>query len=119
MKAFALTKYVRISPRKIRQVAELIRGKNVDDAINILTFTRKSASLPLEKTLRSAVANLVNNQEGTGRIEPEELYVKEIRIDEGPTMRRFRAGSMGRVMPIRKRSSHIKIVVAEETDKRK
>ncbi len=119
MEAFALTKYVRISPRKVRHVAELIRGKNVDDAINILMFTRKSASLPLEKTLRSAVANLVNNQEQMVRIEPEELYIKEVRIEEGPTMRRFRAGSMGRVMPIRKRSSHIKITVAEETDKRK
>lgn len=119
MEAFALTKYVRMSPRKVRQVAELIRGKNVNEAINILMFTQKSASLPLEKTLRSAVANLVNNQEETVRIDPEELYVKEVRIDEGPTMRRFRAGSMGRVMPIRKRSTHIRIVVAEENDKRK
>ncbi|GBD94975.1 50S ribosomal protein L22 [bacterium BMS3Abin05] len=119
MEAFALTKYVRMSPRKVRQAAELIRGKNVDEAINILTFTQKAASVPLEKTLRSAVANMVNNQEETVRIEPEELYVKEICINEGPTMRRFRAGSMGRVMPIRKRSSHIKIVVAEEKDKRK
>ncbi len=116
MEAFALTKYVRMSPRKVRQVAELIRGKNVDDAINILTFTQKAAAMPVEKTLRSAVANMVNNQDETVRIEPEELYVKEVRVDEGPTMRRFRAGSMGRVMPIRKRTSHIKIVVALEKD---
>ena len=114
MEATAQTKYIRMSPRKVRRVADLIRGKNVDSAINILHFTPKAAARPLEKTLRSAVSNLVNNQDSSGKVDPELLFIKEIKIDEGPTMKRFRAASMGRVSRIRRRSSHIKILVAVE-----
>jgi len=114
MEAFAVAKYIRMSPRKVRRVADLIRGKGVEEALNILHFTSKAATAPLEKVLRSAVANLVNNIEGAQKIEPEQLYIKEIRVDEGPMMRRYRAGSMGRVMRVRHRTSHIKVVVATE-----
>ena len=114
MEAVALTKYVRMSPRKVRRVAELIRGHKVDDAINILIFTQKAAAKPLEKTLRSAVANLVNSQEISEKIEPEKLIVKEVRVDGGPMLKRFRAGSMGRVLRIRRRTSHIQVRVASE-----
>ena len=111
MEAVAVTKYVRMSPFKIRRMAKLIRGKNVDEAINILHFTLKAATTPLEKTVRSAVANLSNVQEDAAKIESEDIFIKEVRIDEGPTTRRFRSASMGRVMRMRRRTSHIKIVV--------
>ncbi len=114
MEAIARTKYVRMSPRKVRRVAELVRGKNVDEAINILNFTSKAAAVPLEKTISSAVANLINNTDEGGKIDPETLIIKEVRVDEGPTMKRFRAGSMGRVMRIRKRTSHIHVKVGTQ-----
>lgn len=101
-----------MSPRKARQVIDLVRGKNIDDAINILHFSGKRAALPIEKTIRSAVANAVNNEE-SGKIDPDLFFVKEARVDGGPTLRRFRAGSMGRPMRIRKRTCHITIVVSD------
>ncbi|UCE04771.1 MAG: 50S ribosomal protein L22 [bacterium] len=112
MEAKAVAKYIRMSPRKIRRLADLIRGKNVGEALNILHFTGKAASMPLEKTLRSAVANMLNI-EGSSKVDPDDLYIKELRIDEGITLRRFRAASMGRAVRIRKRTSHITIKVAE------
>jgi len=112
MEAKSVAKYVRMSPRKIRRVADLIRGKAVGDALNILHFTRKAATEPLEKALRSAISNMLN-LEGSSKVEPEELYIKEIRIDVGITLRRFRAASMGRASRIRKRTSHITIRVAD------
>lgn len=114
MDAIARTKYVPMSPRKVRRVADLVRGKNVDEAINILSFTPKAAALPVEKTIRSAVANLINNTDEGAKVEPESLMIKEIRVDEGPTLKRYRAGSMGRVMRIRKRTSHIHVRVGTE-----
>lgn len=114
MEAVALAKFVRMSPRKVRRVADLIRGRQVDDAINLLLFTQKAASKPVEKVLRSAVANLVNNRDVSEKIDPEKLYIKEVCIDGGPTLKRFRAASMGRVMRIRRRTSHIRICVGTE-----
>lgn len=115
MEAKAVARFVRISPRKARQVIDLIRGKGVDEALNILHFTRKSASQPIEKTLRSAVANMLNN-EGATKVDPEELVVKEAYVDKGFTFRRYRAGSMGRAMRMRRPTSHITIVVAEREE---
>lgn len=114
MDAFALARFVRMSPRKVRRVADLIRGRQVDDAINLLLFTQKAASKPVEKVLRSAVANLVNNKDVSEKIDPEKLVIKEVCIDGGPTLKRFRAASMGRVMRIRRRTSHIRIRVGTE-----
>ncbi|MBN2009124.1 50S ribosomal protein L22 [candidate division KSB1 bacterium] len=115
MEARAVAKYIRMSPRKVRRVADMIRGKNVGEAINILHFTTKAASTPIEKVLRSAVSNMLN-LEDSSKVDPDELYVKEIRIDEGMTLKRFRAASMGRAVRIRKRTSHISVIVAEQID---
>ena len=112
MEATAIAKWVRTSPLKVRRVANLVRGKQVNDAINILHFNNTGASVPLEKALRSAVANFMNKEEAS-KVTPEDLYVKELRIDGGLTMKRFRAASMGRASRIRKRSCHISVVVAE------
>ncbi|MFZ5515734.1 MAG: 50S ribosomal protein L22 [Candidatus Zhuqueibacterota bacterium] len=116
MESKAVAKYIHMSPQKIRRVADLIRGKNVVQALDILHFTRKSACLPLEKTLRSAISNILN-LEGSSKVDPDGLFVKEVRIDGGVTLRRFRAASMGRAVRIRKRTSHVTIKVAELVDK--
>lgn len=115
MEARAIAKYIRMSPRKVRRVADLVRGKNVGDAINILHFIQKSASRPLEKVIRSAVSNMLNI-ESSSKVDPDELFIKEIRVDEGVTLKRFRAASMGRAVRIRKRTSHISVIVAEEVE---
>lgn len=111
MEARAVAKWIRMSPYKVRRVANLIRGKVVNDAINILHFNEASASEPLEKAVRSAVANLINNQES--KVSPDDLYIKELKIDGGFQLKRFRAASMGRASRIRKRTCHISVVVAE------
>jgi large subunit ribosomal protein L22 len=112
MEARAVARYVRMSPRKMRRVVDLVRGKEVDEAINILHFTRKRAALPVEKALRSAVANMLNIA-GSKKVNPEELIVKTIFVDGGYTLKRFRAGSMGRASRMRKRTCHITVVVAD------
>lgn len=112
MEARAIARYVRMSPRKARRVVDLVRGKEVDAAINILHFTRKRAALPVEKALRSAVANMVNNKDAK-KVNSDDLYVKTVFVDGGYTLKRFRAGSMGRASRIRKRTCHITVVVAD------
>lgn len=102
-----------MSPRKVRRVMELVRGKNVDEAINILHFAGKRAATPIEKTVRSAVANFMNNQEDARKIDPTGLYIVEAYVDGGPIMRRFRPASMGRPMRIRKRFCHITIGISD------
>jgi len=110
--ARAIAKYIRISPRKVRQVADLIRGKSVEDALNKLHFVPNHSSVPVEKVLRSAVANAINKDD-TSKLNPEHLIVKEIQVNEGPTMRRYNPGPMGRATIIRKRSCHIFVVVSD------
>lgn len=116
MEGRCIARYLRTSPRKMRQVADLIRGRGVEDALNILHFSPKAPSRPLEKALRSAVANLMNSDEGA-KVSPEELFVKEIQVNAGFTLRRYRAGSMGRATRIRKRTCHVIIVVAAAAEK--
>ncbi|GAB4292839.1 MAG: 50S ribosomal protein L22 [Ignavibacteriaceae bacterium] len=111
MEAKAVHKYIGSSPRKMRLLIDLIRGQSVDKAIEILHFHPKHASRDAEKALRSAVANIMNNEEGT-RLEPEELFVKEAFVDQGPTLKRISPAPMGRAYRIRKRSCHLTIVVA-------
>ena len=113
MEARAVAKYIRMSPRKTRIVADMVRGKEVDYALNILHFSPKAASRPIEKVLRSAVSNMLNVEKAASKVSQEDLFVKEIRVDDGFTLRRFRAASMGRASPIRKRTCHIKVTVAE------
>ena len=112
MEARAIAKWIRVSPYKIRRMANLVRGKHVDEALNILHFSRTSASLPIEKVVRSAVANMMNDEKAS-KISSGDLFIKEIKVDGGFTMKRFRAASMGRAMRIKKRTSHISVTVAE------
>ncbi len=109
METVAVAKYIRISPVKVRLVADLIRGKKVEDALNILAFTPKSSAPVLAKVLNSAIAN-AGQKKG---VDVDTLIVKKISVDEGPTLKRFRARAMGRGTRILKRSSHIKIIVEE------
>ena len=94
----------------MRRVVDLIKGRNTDDAINVLHFSRKNAATHIEKTVRSAVANLLYVKPGA---DSHGLYVKEVFVDGGPVLKRARAGSMGRRNMIRRRTSHITVVVAE------
>jgi large subunit ribosomal protein L22 len=111
MQGKAHEKHLRISPRKVRQVAELVRGKGTEEAVRLLHFTRKGASIHLEKAIRSAVANLIYVKPDT---EKANIVVKTIFVDGGPTLKRGRAASMGRRSMIRKRTSHITVVVGEK-----
>lgn len=108
--AKAVTKYQRIPPRKARLVADLIRGKKVPEALAQLDFGMSKASRLLKKTLNSAVANAEMTQD----VRPENLKVSKVYVDEGPRLKRAKAGSRGSRAPILKRMSHFTVVVAEE-----
>lgn len=112
MQAKAVAKFIRISPRKVRQVVNLIRGKGIGEAFAILKFTPNHSSDAIEKALKSAVANAEHNYEMT----VDNLFVSEIFVDEGPTLKRFSPRAMGRADAIRKRSSHITVVVSEKKE---
>jgi len=118
MEAVARAKFARGSARKVRRVVELIKGKNVEEALNILSFVPKYAAKYLEKTLKSASANAIN-QEGTAKLKAEDLYIKKIFVDGGPIMKRIRPASMGRAFRIRKRTNHLTIVVSDEIEGKK
>jgi large subunit ribosomal protein L22 len=118
MEARAINRYIGTSPRKMRLVIDLIRGKSVPDALHMLHFSTKHASKVAEKVLRSAVANLQNKEEG-GRLEPENMVVKTAFVDGGMTMKRISPAPMGRAFRIRKRSNHVTIVVASKEVKAK
>lgn len=108
MKISADLNYLRMSPRKVRLVADAIRGKNVPAAERALKFIPRHAAGPLVKLLKSAVANARNNFQLNA---PENLVVAEIAVNEGPTLKRRRARAMGRAFPIRKRTCHIHLVL--------
>ena len=112
MEAQAIAKYVHQSPRKIRKTLNSIRGLKVGDALNQLHFSPEKAAGLIEKTLRSAVANLMN-KDNELNIDPEVLGVKEAFVDCGPVMKRFRAASMGRASRLRRPTSHLTIVVSD------
>ena len=109
MEAKAIPKELRIAPRKARLVVDLVRGKSVVEAENILINLNKEAARMTKKVLNSAVANAVNNLS----LDKETLYVKEAFVNEGRTLKRMRFGSRGNVDPIKKRTSHITIVVSD------
>uniref|UniRef100_UPI003AA99D37 50S ribosomal protein L22 n=1 Tax=Candidatus Electronema sp. TaxID=2698783 RepID=UPI003AA99D37 len=109
MEARAVAKYIRISPQKARLVADVVRGKDVETAVTTLRFMPKKAARILRKVLQSAVANA----EQTETIDVDTLYVKEIQINGGPMLKRFRPRAMGRAGRILKRTSHITVVVDE------
>jgi large subunit ribosomal protein L22 len=116
LEARAIHRYVNSSPRKMRLVIDLIRGKSVPEAISILHFSPKHASKVAEKVLRSAVSNIQNKDE-SGRVEIESLFVKETFVDGGPSLKRMLPAPMGRAYPILKRSNHLTIVVAQKIQK--
>ncbi|MEI6514446.1 MAG: 50S ribosomal protein L22 [bacterium] len=109
MEVKAVTKYVRLSPRKARDMARAIQGLPVADAIKKVEFSERKAARQLEKTIRSAVANAENN----AKLSADDLRVKEATIGEGPAMKRFWARSRGMVSRIRKRTSHITIILSD------
>ncbi len=113
MQATARLKYLMMSPRKVRRVIELIKGKPLDEALTILKFTNRAAAVPLLKTIQSAAANALA-EEGTSRLKAEDLAIKRIYVDEGPRAKRIRFRAMGRVYRYKKRFSHLTVVVEGE-----
>lgn len=108
----AIAKNIRMSARKMRLVIGEIRNRDVNEAYSILQFSKKAAAEPIDKALRSAVANAVNKADLSGEaLDVDALFVREAYVNEGPTLRRFRAAAMGRAAPIRKRMSHVTVVV--------
>jgi len=112
MQAKAVARRVRIAPRKARLVVDLIRGKQVGEAVAILNFTQKAASPIVGKVLKSAMANAEHNYD----MDVNNLVVAQAFVDEGPTMKRFRPRAMGRASQINKRTSHITIVLSEKKE---
>ncbi len=110
MESKAVARYIRIAPRKVRLVVDLIRGKQVGEALAILKHTPKAASPVVEKLLKSAIANAEHNYE----LDPNNLVVGKIFVDQGPTLKRFRPRAMGRASRIHKRTSHITVVLNEK-----
>ncbi|NLY87455.1 MAG: 50S ribosomal protein L22 [Clostridiales bacterium] len=113
MEAKAIAKYVRMSSSKLKPVTDLVRGKDLNEALTILKFTPGKGSELVEKVVKSAAANAENNHD----MNPDELYVAEVNANQGPTMKRWRPGAQGRAGMILKRSSHINVVLKEKEAK--
>ncbi|OUX20973.1 MAG: 50S ribosomal protein L22 [bacterium TMED250] len=111
MEAKAITRHIRQSPRKIRILLDDLRGVNVESALNYLHFSKAKAAYQIEKTLSSAVANLMNKIDNKD-VSVNSVYVKECFADGAPHLKRFRAASMGRISRINKKSSHLTIIVS-------
>ena len=103
----AIARYIRMSPRKVKVVIDMIRGKSAKEAAAILTYTPKAACEPVLKVLNSAIANAENNLD----MNRDDLYVAEIYANQGPTLKRYRARARGSASPIRKRTSHITVIL--------
>ena len=115
--AVARVKHIRISPRKVRLVADLIRGKKVSDARDILFFTSKGSAPIVRKALDSAIANAEHlAAEKNERLDTDEMFVKTIRVDEAPTLKRFRPRARGSASPIRKRSSKLELIISDNKE---
>ena len=111
MEARAIVRNVRMTPRKVKLICDLIRGKDVDQALAILEYTPKAASPVIFKVLSSAIANAVNNQE----MDRSDLYVAECYANPGPTLKRYVARSRGSASPMLKRTCHISVVLDQKT----
>ena len=109
MEVRAKLRYLRMSPRKVRYVVDQVRGKKVSEAINKLTFGKRAACKPVKKLINSAVANAME----TGKVDIDNLVIDKIFVDEGPTLKRFRPRAMGRATMIRKRTSHVTVILKE------
>ena len=108
----ASARFVRVSPRKVRLVADQVRGTHIDDARALLSFSPRSAAGEVSKVVESAAANAEANHDLIG----DEMIIREIRVDEGPTIKRFRPRAMGRATPINKRTCHISVALAPEEE---
>ena len=113
MESKAKLRYLRISPRKVRLVADQIRGRKLEEALTILEYSLKGAAKPIEKTLKSAVSNMLNSEEAK-KINTDSIWIKTITVDEGPTAKRWKPRAMGRATRILKRTSHLQVVLASE-----
>ena len=108
----AVSKYIMGSPVKMRRVVNVVRGMRAQDALEVLSLLPQTAAEPVYKTVKSALANAEENY----ALEPEDIIIAEIRIDEGPRLRRARYGARGRFKPIKKRTSHITVLLEEDID---
>jgi large subunit ribosomal protein L22 len=115
LSARAVSKYQWNSARKARRVADLVRGKTVNEALNILHFSPSGTSTPIEKTVRSAMANLLNKEEAERLVE-ENVIISDIQVNEGPTRKSYQPRAMGRAFKIRKRTCHISVIVTSESE---
>jgi large subunit ribosomal protein L22 len=111
--AKAIAKHILISPRKAREVVNLIRGKDIREALAILKYTPRRASLPVAKVIQSAAANAENNYE----MNRDNLYVAECFVDQGPSIKRLKIRAMGRADLMRRRTSHITVILKENPTK--
>jgi len=109
MESRAVARYMRISPQKMRLIMDEVRGKKVDEAIRLLSFSPKRGARVLRKLINSAVANAEANKE----VDVDTLYIKRVYADQGPIMKRFRPRAMGRASRIRKRTSHLTVILDE------
>ena len=110
MEVTARARYIRVSPRKARLVTDLVKGKKVEEALNILAFTKKAFAKTLTKVINSAVANAQQNKQ----MDVDTLMVKRISVDGGPTLKRYIPRAMGRATMVRKRTSHVTVVLDEK-----
>jgi large subunit ribosomal protein L22 len=118
METKAINRYIGTSPRKMRLVIDLIRGKGVEEALSILHFTTKHAAKTAERVLRSAISNAQNKEE-SGRVDTATLFIKEAFVDGGAMTKRVMPAPMGRAFRVRKRSNHITIVLAQRAQAKK
>ena len=112
MESRAVKKFIRTSPRKMRPVVDVVRGKSVPEALNVLNFLPQKSTLTVKLAIMSAVHNLMDRHQDD-RFDEDTLYVREIRVDEGPRFGRFRPAPRGRAMRIQKRTSHLTVVVSQ------
>lgn len=112
MEARAVERHIRMSPRKVKYVVDLIKNKPVEEAIGILTLTPKQAAVFVRKAIQSASANAVENFKDY-KVDQEDLFIKEIYVTEGPTLKRFKARARGRADRVLKRTSHITVLVSD------
>ena len=116
MESKAIARYIHQSPFKIRRTLDNVRGMNVEEALGLLHFSQEKASVVIEKTIRSAVSNLINSIEESS-IDNSMLVIKKAYVDSGPVMKRFRAASMGRASRLRRPTSHLTIVVTSKKER--
>ncbi|MBA7510596.1 50S ribosomal protein L22 [subsurface metagenome] len=113
METKAVEKYIRMSPRKIRYVVDMIKSKPIEDAIDILSLTPRKAAAVIKKAIQSAISNATENH----KMKEEDLFISRILVNEGPTLKRFRPRARGRATRIRKRTSHLSVYVSNGKEK--